>query len=279
MIFSIDIIGLEKENRKLESCMALQMLNDVELQFLINNSALTNEAAAKDSVLIHQESSGKLSTVVDELTERLQSPQKVITAAQLSKNYSFALIVPILYSMTVFQKGIDASSSNGFVELSKEGVYSLHLKEISFDGFVPGERNVWRDNILQKLFKDNLTLLHKSLSTITKIPESILWENVASYIYWLYESRLQQEDAASPFTNEDFRYIVMDAPGSIFGKDYNPFKNCFKFIEKEDKTIVRIRKTCCLTYKLPGSPVFCGDCRLNPVNKYDTACKPTHIFE
>ncbi|MGW5914510.1 siderophore-iron reductase FhuF [Heyndrickxia sporothermodurans] len=262
----------------MESCMVLQKLNDVELQFLIHNSALTSESAAEDSLLIYQESCGNLSMVIDELTERLQSPQKVITAAQLSKNYSFALIVPVLYAMTVFQKGIDASSSNAHVELSKEGAYSLHIKEMSFDGFAPSERNIWRDNILQKLFKDNLSLFHKSLSTITKIPESILWENVASYIYWLYESRLQQEDAMSPFTSEDFRYIVMDAPGSVFGKEYNPIKNCFKFIEKEDKTIVRIRKTCCLTYKLPGSPVFCGDCRLNPVNKYDTACKPTHIF-
>ena len=62
---------------------------------------------------------------------------------------------------------------------------------------------------------------------------------------------------------EDFHYLVLEAPGSLFGNYHeNPIKRYFvqkRYIEHLQEE-VRVRTTCCFSYLLEGSPKRCKTC-------------------
>lgn len=64
----------------------------------------------------------------------------------------------------------------------------------------------------------------------TNISKTILWENVAIYIYWLYEKDLlsHENDEIRKRTKEDFHYLINEAPGNIFRNcNRNPLKKYY----------------------------------------------------
>jgi len=193
----------------------------------------------------------------------------LVTASLFSKRYAFLLVSPGLYAMTMFNKGLDLSVGNCRVESGyrdEAWIPNLRLTEVRVTQPASGHRCEWRDGVIQGIFAGHLAKIWRAVSAAARIPLSILWENTAVYVYALYERRIAEEaDGERRFRmQEDFEYLVRDAPAVLFGEEHNPLARYYlptgsvaSSVAGSDKP-VRIRKTCCFYYKV-GSD-YCPAC-------------------
>ncbi|HET7627448.1 MAG TPA: IucA/IucC family C-terminal-domain containing protein [Bacillales bacterium] len=206
-------------------------------------------------------STAKLEKVLTEIGHLLHSPSMLVTASQFSKRYSFAAAAPVLYAMTIFDQGLDVRADNCRLASSvntEKWLPRLQLDEETSLPLAGQERSLWRKRVLQGVFKENLTKVNAVLAELTAIPEAILWENTAVYVFWLYEQRMKQADTPQRAEiKADFRYLVQEDDGEAFGLSANPLKGLY---DRETVDGLRVRQTCCLYYQLPGAG-FCSTCR------------------
>ncbi|WP_174728459.1 IucA/IucC family C-terminal-domain containing protein [Mesobacillus harenae] len=204
---------------------------------------------------------------LESAVDRLNAPDIKVTASLFLKRYSFLAVI-YLYTMSAWNKRLDVSLEN--VELIDDTanplwIPSFHLKSLNFQEFRGEDREQWRKDTVNHLFKDHLTLILESFSKISKLSKLILWENISVYIFWLYEHILPEIDngAIKERAALDFKFLMEEAEGSLFG-DYhqNPFKQYNSkpvYLDELDK-FVRVRKTCCFNYQLKEKQVYCGNC-------------------
>ncbi|WP_180954101.1 IucA/IucC family C-terminal-domain containing protein [Bacillus sp. M6-12] len=206
--------------------------------------------------------SEKCLAYIKDIEEVFDSPSAIVTASQFSKRYSFLTAAPCLYAMSVFSKGMDLSIENTYIEadfLCDQWVPDLRLSDLRVS--MPNQnRFEWRERVLTSLFSGNITKIWDSLSAATRVPKAILWENTAVYVFWLYEKKIGEklELEAISRAEEDFHYLINEAPGWVFGESENPLKKYYTSVGNEQS--VRIRKTCCLYHKLKNSTDFCSNC-------------------
>lgn len=189
-----------------------------------------------------------------------------VTASIFIKRYAF-LAVAYLYTMTLNNGELNISFEN--VSLETDDQDKLWLPNFYFKDphieTLKENREKWRETCVHNLFNNHLYPLLDRLSRVTKVSKLILWENIAVYIFWLYETIVQKEglpeDAVSR-SKEDFEYILFQAPSSSFGGyNENPLKryhNEHIYIEEYGKE-VRPRNTCCYSY-LTRSKKRCISC-------------------
>jgi ferric iron reductase protein FhuF len=118
-------------------------------------------------------------------------------------------------------------------------------------------RSQWREETVRRLFAKHVFPLIAKLQKTTKISSYILWENIAIYIYWIYETLLNDETLAHihPQLRDDFRFLVHEADGELFGTlRQNPLKRFWK-----GNAGVKQRTTCCLYYQTEGG-THCQTC-------------------
>ncbi|HET7522268.1 MAG TPA: IucA/IucC family C-terminal-domain containing protein [Bacillales bacterium] len=203
----------------------------------------------------------ELAMMLEKIGKKLNSPSPLVTASQFSKRYSFMVAVPALYAMAVFDKGMNATLGNCRIGPSAApDVWMPHL-QLDDDECLPAplhDRHSWRDTIFKRLFKENLSIVNRMLTALTSVPETILWENTALYVFWLFEERMKQSDTPqAEQIKEDFHHLVFADEGEVFGKSANPLQ---PFYSRKHLNGVRVRQTCCLYYKLPEAD-FCSTCR------------------
>jgi ferric iron reductase protein FhuF len=182
------------------------------------------------------------------------STSLMVTASLFGKRYSVLTMGAALYAMSRLQKGLNASINNVCVESSYQG--DLWLPRIGLvDAQVSlpiSDREKWRDQILQSIFADNIAKVWAVLSTNTKVSKAVLWEHAAMYVHWFYETQFRHgaSELDIGFLEEDYQYIISDAPGNIFGERKNPFTryNTSKVIARGVDKPIRLRKTCCFYY-------------------------------
>lgn len=182
-----------------------------------------------------------------------QSPSILVTASLFAKRYSVLTIASAFYAMSRYDKGLHCRIENMWVEAEYSKPWLPTIRLIDRTVSIPTEdREKWRDEVLREIFANNLAKVWQSLAKISKIPKTILWENTAIYVNWLYETKIgegasEQEKAR---IQEDYHYIVNLAPGSIFGERKNPLTNYCgpKVTILESEQPVRLRKTCCFYY-------------------------------
>ena len=203
---------------------------------------------------------------LDRLTVLLQSPSRMITASQFLKRYAFLTSVPLLYAMTVYNKGLDLSVENCSLESSPGHSWLEHVSLVDVDATMPetNERHVWRDTVIKACFAENLGKLIQVMSRVANVPKPILWENVAVRVFSLYEKRIgvtedQQEQA---WGKADFQYLIHEAPGALFGEKQNPLS---RFYGEHTSSYVsnppmRVRKTCCFYYEVSCVKEYCSNC-------------------
>jgi ferric iron reductase protein FhuF len=209
------------------------------------------------------------SDYLDRLTVLLQSPSRMITASQFFKRYAFLTTVPLLYAMTVYNKVLDLSAENCFLESSPGHSWLEHVSLVDIDAAMPeaSERHVWRDTVILAHFAGNLGKLIAVMSRVANVPKPILWENVAVRVFSLYEKRIgvtgqQQEQSRR---RADFQYLIHQAPGTLFGEKQNPLsrfygKPTFSSVSDVSDTPMRVRKTCCFYYEVSSSEEYCSNC-------------------
>lgn len=191
------------------------------------------------------------------------------SVSMFAKRYGFLAAAPVLYAMSLLNKGLNCSADNSYLESFYKGdtwLPKLRLSDMAVTGPEEGKREEWRDRIIEQLFAEHLSKVLHALKKLVPVSSAVLWENVAIYIFWLYEKRMGE--GATPEQRarmeEDFRYLVQEAPARLFGEArHNPLTRFYteKRQTTANKDPFRIRKTCCYYYQTtPGEESFCGGC-------------------
>jgi ferric iron reductase protein FhuF len=203
---------------------------------------------------------------LEKVGEAIGSPNLKVTASIFVKRYAFLAVI-YLYGITAWNKKINISFNN--ISLQTEDVEDIWLPKLHFRNIeiniAKENRYEWREKALKDFFSKNAHVLIDQLSKVTKQSKLILWENVAIYLFWLYESVLQKLDKEElrNRAKEDFYYLVYEAPGSLFGNDHaNPIKRYYhnKRYTEHLQEEVRVRTTCCFSYLLEGATSRCKTC-------------------
>lgn len=198
---------------------------------------------------------------------KIGSTNDKVTASIFIKRYAF-LVVISLYAMTAWNKRLNVKVNN-IVLVSNEQdemwLPSFQFADLSFAEANPVNREEWRRETLKLLFAENLFPVMDRLMKTTKISKYILWENIAVYIFWLYENVFKdlEDDTIKNQAVEDFNFIIKQAPGELFGGyNQNPLARYFTnpiFIPEYNKE-VRVRKTCCFSCELTKHSKRCNTC-------------------
>lgn len=205
------------------------------------------------------------------LAHTLGAPSEKVAASIFIKRYAF-LAVMSLYAMTALNKKLDVSLDNVEMESAEQGkdwLPGISLKDVAVQDWDGSDRSEWRASVFKDLFANNIYPLISQLEKTIGISKLILWENIAVYLFWLYETELKENEQVAG----DFRYLVSEAKGRLFGRyNLNPLQKYFTkktYLEEWDSE-VRLRKTCCFTYQLPAGK-RCKTCPCTHIAK-DRRC-------
>jgi ferric iron reductase protein FhuF len=177
------------------------------------------------------------------------SPSERTAASIFIKRYAFIAVIS-LFAMTTGNKKMNLSLDNiemEEVEPGKDWLPMISLKDSSIEEWNGEDRDEWRKSVYRDLFANNIYPIIEHFEKTFKVSKLILWENIAVYLFWLYETELK--DSENPNVLNDFRFLILESEGSLFG-DYhlNPIQKYYS--EKNSSDVIRIRKTCCFTYQL-----------------------------
>jgi siderophore-iron reductase FhuF len=219
------------------------------------NQDVTNSFAVADLL-----DDASLREFMKTLTGAIGSPNEKVAASIFIKRYAFLAVIS-MFAMTAWNKKLDISLNNIRMETPTKGsnwLPSFALNVLKAEEWNPGvDRSEWRKAVISELFAKNIYPIIVKLEKTFGISRFILWENIAVYLFWIYETELKEMD------NGDFRYLLFDADGSLFGRyKLNPIQKYYgeKVYVEESGEEVRKRKTCCFTYQLEGSTKRCKTC-------------------
>ncbi|MNZ67979.1 Ferric iron reductase FhuF-like transporter [compost metagenome] len=247
------------------------VLKSEELDVLTKNFRLTIDplSEGRQSVAASQllDESG-CSAYLEWLSGILNSPSAMITASQFAKRYAFLTAAPVLYAMTLYNKGLNLSIDNCHIE-SIEGAASWQSNIRLSDARVTSpetreQRYAWRDDVISNLFAGNLAKIWRSMSRAANVPMAIMWENTAVRVYSLYEKKIVAGASAEEKLRiqEDFDYLLHKAPAVLYGDTRNPIARFYVPSPKAaaSNPSVRVRKTCCYYYKVSSPEEYCTTC-------------------
>ena len=198
-----------------------------------------------------------------------------VAASLFVKRYSFAVLIA-LYSMSVMNKRIDFSVDNLSIQTFDE-TDLIWLPFIKFDrlSFIaaPKEDRVhWRNETLAKIFANHIEVLFDSLTKVTKISKRIMWENLYTYIVWMYTNLLANKayEHQHAMILDDFNWMTAVGEGNLFGNYFeSPFLNYRS--TKDSLSILdgtpHKRTTCCLSYLTESKGSFCKNCPIERKRK------------
>ncbi|WP_445505831.1 IucA/IucC family C-terminal-domain containing protein [Niallia sp. 03091] len=177
----------------------------------------------------------------------IKAPNFSIAASMFSKRYAYLVVSSTLYSMVEF---------NGILHfpvkactLSRERKLCIQTGMCKWQEVKSMKREQWRENVLRDLFSSHITPVLEILNKTSRIPTSILWENVAIRINSIYRKILAEE--CDPIkierVNSDFHFLK-NASGDLFNLKENPITYYLKI--GEELKLNPCRKTCCMYYKL-----------------------------
>ena len=206
-----------------------------------------------------------LADYLENVNNSINAPNIMVTASLFSKRYSYLFLVPVLYSMSRFNKFFNVAIENIKIIDSFENdlwLPELYVKDQSM--LMPindKERIEWRNHYYRRIFGQHLTKIWDTVSSVGKIPKQTLWENTAIYIFWLYETVLHETSAER--TKEDFHYLLFEADGTVFGNYLkNPLTGFYNNKINKNGSEIRPRQTCCFSYQL-SEKSMCKTCPKN----------------
>jgi ferric iron reductase protein FhuF len=208
--------------------------------------------------------SGEMESYLKKVMVGIGAPNEKVAASMLIKRYAFFAVMA-LFTMSDSDRGINVKSDNiTLVSYFEDGHWlpRFYLKDMSLMP-VTVNREVWREQYVKDVFANHLFPLMEQVSKITSISKLILWENIAVYLFWLYETVLVEKMDRKQQIESDFRYVIYEAPGNLFGTyHHNPLTKYHgeKVFSSAVGKEIRTRKTCCYNYKLAGSQKRCNTC-------------------
>lgn len=246
------------------------LLASNEYQILEEHFRFTNSVSADRhfsisvSELLDKE---KMIAYLNQLAAFFPAVNRKVIASQFSKRYSFMILMPNLYSMSIFNKQLNMSTDNCHIESAdRDGIWlpRIRLQDTQVAYLEPENRQLSLNHIINQLFAEHLAKVWDVLSKVSNLPKVTIWENAAIYVYWLYETRMQTEidKKYKKQIDHDFQYLLYDAPGELFGAAKNPIKRYYnsKCRSPLKDQLTRYRTTCCLYYLTKSQGEYCSTC-------------------
>jgi ferric iron reductase protein FhuF len=244
------------------------------------NNAVKKDLEAFDIHIAHEHAEGI--TITDLLNEEkcllfleiqmteMKAPNLPVIASMISKRYAYLVVSSTLYSMIEFNCALNLPVKACALSEDRKLCISADLckwQEIETLGRVE-----WRESVLRELFKFHITPVLEVMKKTSRLPSSILWENVAIRINSIYRKILAKKlDAVkTERVYSDFNFLK-NAKGDLFGLPENPIQQYLKI--GEALKLNPFRKTCCMYYKLEVDSEgigYCGNC---PIKKKQTKCE------
>lgn len=232
------------------------------LRFRYTPTLEQDSSATPISSLVYQE---QMQAFLKEVEREIQAPDLKVAASVFMKRYAFVVVI-YLYALSSWNKRLHFSLDSVYLQSSEmDGNWlpEYYFKDISVEEFTGNDREQWRNQGVQHLFREIIFPILNSLTEEAKISKYILWENVAVYLHWLYEKVLNYTRELPVY--DDYDYIFNQAPGNVFGPyERNPlqrYKTDPVYLSELNESI-RIRKTCCFTYQLGAKRTYCTTCPL-----------------
>jgi ferric iron reductase protein FhuF len=201
-----------------------------------------------------------------EYSGKIGSEDKKVLSSLLLKRYAFAAVIS-LFSFSVFNKRLNVSPDNVFLaDGEKNGLWMPGFYFQDQDAREVTDRESAREEVAKEVFRDHLFPLIETAKKAGKVSDLITWENVAIYLFWVYEILIHQEELghARERMEEDFRWLLNEGNAALFGPYHqNPvarYHSEKQFVAEQD-SVLRVRKTCCFSYKLRGGEALrCSTC-------------------
>lgn len=241
---------------------------------LTNQMAEDNEYSVTSSALLDPQ---QCAAYLDRLQPLYRSSSRALTASMFSKRYAFMMVCPILYAMSMYRKTFSLTIDNCQLEsayfqlptrktwmpnllLRDPSVYQLQSADITNNEVYAQQR----EDIVSRVFAQHLQPILKNISQVSSLSLTILWENIAIYVYVLYENRLLKEanEEQRQHIQQDLHYLTQQAPNDCFGEKRNPLAQFYtkKRVVPRSEQPQRVRKTCCSHYELPAPSDYCPTC-------------------
>lgn len=232
-----------------------------------------NELKAFDIHIEHEKKEVAVTDLLDEekclsflqkQMMEMKAPNLSVAASMLSKRYAHLVVSSTLYSMVNYNCALKLPVKA--CALSKER--KLCIEADMCNWLVPNKmgREQWREDVLRDLFSSHITPVLDILKKTTRVPSSILWENIAIRINSIYRKTLVKELDAVKVERlySDFNFLK-NAGGELFNLRENPIKQYLKI--GEEFKLNPCRKTCCLYYKLEEDAEGIGYCEICPIKR------------
>ena len=164
----------------------------------------------------------QIKVILEAIGDKIGAPNLRIAGSMLVKRMAFYAVIH-LHAMTVLCKKLHVDYRN--IQLVENGSSELWLPDFylgSLDIEIEhGDRSSWRDGIIRETFQAILNPLIQLIAKEIKLSERVMWENIALYLFWLYEEliRSSEDEELKEKAKEDFQFLIHDAPGELFG-DY-----------------------------------------------------------
>lgn len=209
------------------------------------------------------------SKFLDQLSSLFGNCKKVVAASQFAKRYSALFLVPVLYSLSVYDRGLHVEPKQIWFKETGGGGNQWNPNIIISEGlftekFRGNDRKQWYEEKLKQLFAGHFTPLWSSLSEASGLKTAVLWENTAVRIFSLYEKKIYNNLSIDRrfVAEEDFRNILSLNGRDFFGLNYNPVAEFYNepAFKLDGTRETRRRKTCCFYYKVTSPAEYCDAC-------------------
>ncbi len=209
-----------------------------------------------------------LSAAVERARQVYQAPDLRVAASLWNKHYNAALLPGVLSAMTLLGVSVNAAIANTSIvlrdglpialwvhDLSDLAVYRHRLPHpiCCFNREHQSVLDLQRA-VLARLVHGHLALVIDRLHGLARVPREILWGNAGNLCADLYE-RIAACNGVGEAAAED-RRALLDLPTSVVLGDPNPLYRSVRYEQPEESGLIgasRVRRTCCLRYRLPDS--------------------------
>ncbi|WP_421381216.1 IucA/IucC family C-terminal-domain containing protein [Bacillus salacetis] len=198
-----------------------------------------------------------LAQFLHEYTDQIGTDDKIAQSSLLVKRYAFLAVIS-LCTFSVFNKKLNVSPDNIFLANGeKNGLWmpGFYFEDPAAEDV--NDREAAREEVAAEVFRNHLFPLINAVKQVSNLSHLISWENIAVYIFWVYEGLVEQEEFqhARGRMEEDFQWLLQDRNAWLFGPyQRNPLARFYrdKQYVAEQGSELRVRKTCCFSYKLRG---------------------------
>ncbi|HEU4792533.1 MAG TPA: siderophore-iron reductase FhuF [Nitrolancea sp.] len=209
-----------------------------------------------------------LLAAVERVRKAYQAPDLRVAASLWNKHYNAAILPGVLSAMTLLGVSLNAAITNVSIVLRDGLPAALHVHNLAETAVYPGRlpcpslrfgRELQSVMELQRtvftgLVHGHLALVVDRLHGLARVPREILWGNAGNLCADLYE-RIAACRSIGEAVAED-RRALLELPTSAATAGPNPLYQSVRYEQPDDSgltTATRVRRTCCLRYRLPDS--------------------------